>query len=178
MNQPAPIVYAFIDSQNLNLGISHNVIHPKTHQLVHKGWALDFEKFRKFLKDKYKVSRAFLFIGHKPGNESLYEYLHEIGYSVVLKPTTTYVDGKGETIVKGNVDTDLVLYAAKEMPNYDKAVLVTGDGDFLSLCEYLDQSGKLGTILIPNKYKFSQLLNEYVNKLDFVSVNSKKLAKK
>jgi hypothetical protein len=37
-------VYAFIDSQNLNLGIKD------------LGWNLDFARFRVYLKDKYKVS--------------------------------------------------------------------------------------------------------------------------
>jgi hypothetical protein len=44
--------YAFIDSQNLNLSI-------------HKqGWALRFRKFRQYLRDKYSITRAFLFIGY------------------------------------------------------------------------------------------------------------------
>ena len=35
-------VYAFIDSQNLNLGVRS------------QGWKLDFSKFRQYLHDKYK----------------------------------------------------------------------------------------------------------------------------
>ncbi len=42
--------YAFIDSQNLNLSIKD------------QGWALDFKRFREYLKDKYGVIKAFLFI--------------------------------------------------------------------------------------------------------------------
>lgn len=56
-----PIVYAFIDSQNLNLGIRS------------QGWVLDFKKFRLYLKNKYHVEKAYLFIGMVPGNEQLYE---------------------------------------------------------------------------------------------------------
>ena len=52
--------FAFIDSQNLNLGI------------IADGWKLDFTKFRIFLKDKYNVEKSFLFIGYVKGNESLY----------------------------------------------------------------------------------------------------------
>ena len=47
-------VYAFIDSQNLNLGIRS------------LGWNLDFKRFRVYLKDKYDVKKAFLFIGYNP----------------------------------------------------------------------------------------------------------------
>lgn len=52
-------VYAFIDSQNLNLGVKD------------AGWNLDFKKFRIYLEDKYNVARAYLFIGHVAGNEKL-----------------------------------------------------------------------------------------------------------
>ncbi len=44
--------YAFIDSQNLNLAIRD------------QGWALDFKRFRRYLEDKYGVTKAFIFIGY------------------------------------------------------------------------------------------------------------------
>jgi hypothetical protein len=68
-----PKVFAFIDSQNLNMGVSCDVMrHGKK---VYSGWKLDFKKFRIYLKDKHKVDTAFIFIGNLPGNEGLYEYL-------------------------------------------------------------------------------------------------------
>src|SRR3954468_17991814 len=70
-----PTAYAFIDSQNLNLGTQR------------MGWKLDWRKFRKYLEDKYGVTKAYTFIGYMSENESLYEYMHELGYLVVLKPT-------------------------------------------------------------------------------------------
>lgn len=171
-----PTVYAFIDSQNLNLGVSRDVY--RKGKKIYSGWELDFGKFRQFLKDKYRVEQAFLFIGNLASNESLYAYLQRIGYVVVLKPTTSYKDGGGKIKVKGNVDTDLVLYAAsKEIDNYDNAVIVSGDGDFLSLYEHLEAQDKLGKILIPNKKSYSQLLVKFAEYFDFVSVNQKKLPK-
>ena len=64
--------YAFIDSQNLNLAIRN------------QGWVLDFRKFRKYLQDKYKISRAFLFIGYMPQNQALYTGLQKNGYILIL----------------------------------------------------------------------------------------------
>lgn len=175
-NPKKPIVYAFIDSQNLNMGVSSNVY--KHGKKIYSGWQLDFKKFRRYLSDKFKVEAAFLFIGNLPGNEGLYEYLQRCGYILILKPTTTYKDKEGEIHVKGNVDTDIVLYAvAKEIENYDKAVIVTGDGDFLSLCEYLHEKNKLGVVSIPNKLSHSHLLDKYVHVFDYVAVNRKKLEK-
>lgn len=169
-------VYAFIDSQNLNMSIGSNITHKG--RRIYYGWRLDFEKFRIFLRDKYKVEKAFLFIGDMEGQEELYESMQQAGYEVVLKPTTSYTDPEGNLTVKGNVDTDLVLYAAaKEFDNYDKAIIVTGDGDFLSLLEYLDEKGKLGKIIIPNKVRYSQLLTKFAHYFDYASTNRKKLEK-
>lgn len=148
--------YAFIDSQNLNLGINS------------LGWKLDFKKFRLYLKNKYGVEKAYLFIGQMPGNESLYDFLQDAGYHLIFKPTTEYkVDGK--VAVKGNVDAELVLYAAaKVYERYDKAIIVSGDGDFMCLVEYLDQKGKMAHLLVPNA-RYSKLLGnfqKYIFRLD------------
>lgn len=151
------VVYVFIDSQNLNLAIRD------------QGWKLDFARFRIYLREKYKVSKAFLFIGYVPGNQQLYTQLQESGYIVIFKPTLEYIrDGK--TIIKGNVDAELVLHAMIQFPNYSQAIIVTGDGDFYCLVEHLNQRGKLLKLLVPNVYKYSRLLKPFAaNKLDFMN---------
>ncbi len=68
-------VYAFIDSQNLNVTVQKF------------GWKMDWRKFREFLGDKYGVTKAFMFIGYVPENEDMYKQLHDSGYLIVLKPT-------------------------------------------------------------------------------------------
>ncbi len=144
--------YAFIDSQNLNLGVKS------------AGWALDFRKFRLYLKNKYGVNKAYLFIGQMAGQETLYDNLQNMGYQLVFKQTTEYKVG-GKTVVKGNVDAELVLYAAAKVFNqYDRAIIVSGDGDFRCLAEYLLEKNKLLHILAPNK-KYSSLLNSYASKI-------------
>jgi uncharacterized LabA/DUF88 family protein len=88
----------------------------------------------------------------------------------VLKPTVdiTQAQEPGDTHekhkVKGNVDVELVLYAMKEMPNYKKAVIVSGDGDFYALAEYLEEKGKLAKILTPN-WQYSSLLKPFEDKI-------------
>src|SRR3989344_9462397 len=134
--------YAFIDSQNLNLSISA------------LGWRLDFKRFRVHLREKYGVTEAFLFIGYIEGNSDLYTALQEAGFICIFKPTLKYKDGT----TKGNCDAELVLYSMIEYPNYEKAIIVTGDGDFYCLVNYLIEKHKLAAVLIPNKLKFSALL--------------------
>jgi uncharacterized LabA/DUF88 family protein len=167
--KPKKPIYAFIDSQNLNVSTQRF------------GWKMDWKKFRQWLSDKYDVEKAYMFIGYVPEFEDMYQQLHEAGYLIVLKPTfdmtkprpteKEQVPGEkkeDEKPTKGNVDADLVLWAMKEMPNYSKAVLVSGDGDFYGLVEYLADQKRLLKLLAPNAF-YSGLYNqfdEYVVRLD------------
>lgn len=153
--------YAFIDSQNLNLGTQH------------VGWKMNWKKFREYLREEHDIEKAFMFIGYVPDNEDLYNQMKEAGYVVVLKPTVDMLMTEEELsnekhVTKGNVDADLVMYMMKEIPNYKKAVLVSGDGDFYTVIEYLRDKQKMHKILVPN-YKYSSLLkqfDEYIIRLD------------
>ena len=136
--------YAFVDSQNLNQATQN------------MGWNMDWVRFRAFLKEKYNVQVAYLFIGYVPENQDLYAFLQKAGYVVLLKPTTQLKDGT----VKGNIDADLVLQVMIDYNNYDKAVIVTGDGDFHGLVNYLYSQQKLETLMVPNRRLYSQLLTD------------------
>ncbi len=70
-----------------------------------------------------------------------------MGYVCVFKPTLTYKDGS----TKGNCDAELVLHAMIEFSQYKEAVIVTGDGDFHCLVQYLISKDKLKKILVPNQ---------------------------
>ncbi len=136
-------IYAFIDSQNLNLGVQS------------AGWKLDFRKFRLYLKNKYAVSKAYLFIGQMAGRESLYDRLQSMGYHLIFKPTTTY-KLNGRIVVKGNVDAELVLYAAaKVFRDYDQ--------------------GKLLHLMVPNN-KFSKLLRRFTKEMVRINPLRRQLA--
>src|SRR5580698_2708919 len=131
--QQKPNTYAFIDSQNLNLGTQR------------MGWKLDWRKFRQYLANEHGVTKAYMFIGYMSENEALYEYMHELGFLVVLKPTIDVSashevkekaeasaniknpddkEDKEKPTIKGNVDAELVLYAMKELKNYQQAIIV------------------------------------------------------
>lgn len=168
-------VYAFIDSQNLNVSVQKF------------GWKIDWKKFRAHLADKYGVTKAFMFIGYVPEFEDMYKQLHDSGYLIVLKPTFDMTKPKAEERtpiaeedkkpVKGNIDADLVLWAMKELPNYSKAIIVSGDGDFYSLVEYLEGQGKLLKLLTPSGY-YSNLFNRYENYIERLDQSRKELSYK
>ena len=150
-------VYAFIDSNNLHLGV------------LSQGWKLDWRKFRQYLRNKYNVNKAYLFIGQVAGNEALYAFLQESGYILIFKPTLEHQQ-QDKVKIKGNVDAELVLHSMIQYKNYDKAVIVTGDGDFHCLVEYLEEKGKLLKILAPTNH-YSSLLRKFNNKNYIVRID-------
>lgn len=159
------IVYTFIDSQNLNLGVRS------------LGWRIDYKKFRLYLKNKYNVERAFMFIGLVGNNQKLYTELQAAGFILIFKPTVQYFEN-GKKTVKGNVDAELVLHAAAvEFPNYDKAIIVSGDGDFACLLEFLEEKNKLLHVLAPS-HKYSKLLKPYSQYIVHMSKLKKSIAYK
>ena len=145
MNQrPSVGNYAFIDSQNLNQAT------------LNMGWNVDWARFRAWLKEKYNVQVAYLFIGYIAENQELYASLQKAGYILIFKPTLQQRDGT----VKGNIDTELVLQVMLDYKHYDKAVIVTGDGDFHSLVNHLYNQNKLEMLIAPNKRLYSQFLTD------------------
>lgn len=153
--------FAFIDSNNLYLAIKD------------LGWSLDYARFRRYLEEKYGVSKAYLFIGFIEKHKDLYKSLQEKGYILIFKPTLVYKDGT----TKGNCDAELVLQAMIDINDYDKAVLVSGDGDFFCLVDYLIKQKKLEKLLVPNQRKYSALLKSIPSEyLAFVSDLKEKIA--
>ena len=156
--------YAFIDSQNLNLGVRSS------------GWWIDYKKLRLYLKNKYNVTHAFMFIGMVANNQSLYTSLQAAGFILVFKPTVQYF-ANGKQTVKGNVDAELVLHAAAiEYSNYDKAIIITGDGDFACLMDFLETRDKLLHVLTPN-HRYSKLLQPFAHRIVHISSLKKSLNK-
>ena len=152
--------FAFIDSQNVNLGI--NAI----------GWKLDWRRFRVHLDEHYGVTRAYIFIGYVPENQGLYRSLQNYGYILVFKPVMYRKDGKP----KGNVDAELVLQAMIDYAEYERAVIVTSDGDFSCLVQYLYERKKLERVLSPNRKGCSVLLKRAAReRIDFLEDARKKL---
>jgi len=140
--------YAFIDGQNLHLGTQEG------------DWAVDHKRFRKYLKRKYGVSQAFYFLGYvSENNQDLYSSLQKAGFIVVFKEHTQSMLGKK----KGNIDTDLVFEIMKMLfddVEMDEVVLVSGDGDYKKIVEYLISKDKFKKILFPNRKFASSLYND------------------
>lgn len=135
--------YAFIDGQNLHFGIKS------------LGWKLDHKKFRAYLEQEHGVSKAYIFLGFMEEHQDLYNVLQEAGFICFFKPLVRYEDGT----IKGNVDADMVLQVMVDLEKYDKAVIISGDGDFSGMLRHLIYKNKLGQVIIPNRDKYSSLFD-------------------
>ena len=140
--------YAFIDSQNLYRGLQA------------LGWSVDFKKFRNYLSDKYSVSKAYWFVGYIAENRWFYQALKKAGFVVIFKEVSWNLSGEP----KGNIDVHLTLYTMDQINLYNQAIIITSDGDFGVLVEYLKKRDKLKAIISPAKNSTSFLLRKAVGR--------------
>jgi uncharacterized LabA/DUF88 family protein len=146
---------AYIDNTNLHKGAEA------------EGFAVDYTKFRTYLREKFGVKTAYIFIGYVPGNEERYRKFQEQGYTLIFKPTIP--DGNGK--IKGNCDAELVLQAVRDHfeNNFEKMVLVSSDGDFGCLVQFLLEMERLEIVLSPrSENKCSTLIKRLSPKITFL----------
>jgi len=152
--------YAYIDGANLYNGV------------LELGWKLDYARFRVWLRDKFHIENAYLFIGLVPNNKDLYTSLQEMGYVLVYKEVT--YDGKGR--VKGNCDAELVLKVATD--HYEKrsgkAVIVASDGDYACLVRFLKEKNVFLSLVSPSN-KCSYLLRKLNIPIVYINTQKHKL---
>ena len=83
---------AYIDGTNLYKGIESH------------GTELDYFRFRKWLLHKYRINKAYIFMGYISKQKSLYQYLQNAGFKLVFKESVTQ-----RGVVKGNADAEMIL---------------------------------------------------------------------
>lgn len=126
---------AYIDGSNL-----HNAVR-------NLPWEFDYARFRVWLTDKYSIEQAYIFLGLMPKYKDLYKYLQECGYTLIFKEVIYDRDGKA----KGNCDADVVVQAMQDAyeNKFDKAILVSSDGDYAPLVRFLQGRDKMETVVSP-----------------------------
>ncbi|MDP2788659.1 MAG: NYN domain-containing protein [bacterium] len=136
--------FAYIDGANLHKGAES------------LDWKFDYKRFRIWLREKYGVEQAYLFLGFVPKYKDLYTRLQEYGYTLVFKEVI--FDGEGKA--KGNCDADIVVRAMQDTyeNKFTKAILVSSDGDFSPLVKFLISKNKIEVILSPYETKKCSVL--------------------
>ena len=159
---------AFVDAQNLHFGTTKCYLCAEKLGLDIKkirlsdctcgnAWKVDLSKFRVYLEKKYKVSKAYYFLGCiNEDLRDLYDEIQEAGFILKFREHNTVMLGKK----KGNIDSDLIFDVMKRLyqkENFDKVVLISGDGDYKMLVDFLIKEEKFEKILFPNR-KFASSL--------------------
>lgn len=146
-----------------NVYIDGNNLYRSAQEL---GFNIDYKKFRGWLRQKYNANNIYLFIGLVPNRVKFYEYLQSCSYILVFKQTVSV----GEKI-KGNCDAELVLKTVSDfyIKSFDKCILVTGDGDFGCLVEFLKENNSIDRVLSPDVNKCSFLLRNKNVEITFLN---------
>ncbi|MCA9357343.1 NYN domain-containing protein [Candidatus Nomurabacteria bacterium] len=140
---------AYIDGQNLYMGTTKR----------EPVWIVDLQKFRVYLKEKYKVKKAYYYLGYVQDGanfETLYEEIQSAGFILVFREHSSAMKGTK----KGNVDADIVFSIMKRLYKkepFDKVILVSGDGDYKMLVDFLIEENKFEKILFPKRRFASSL---------------------
>jgi uncharacterized LabA/DUF88 family protein len=147
----------------INIYIDGNNLYRSAKEL---GFEINYKKFRGWIRQKYNPAVVYLFIGLVPERVKFYEYLQSCGYVLIFKQTVSV----GEKI-KGNCDAEIVLKSVSDFYNktFDSCILVTGDGDFGCLVEFLKENKSITGILAPDKKKCSFLLRNKNTEITFLN---------
>lgn len=154
---------AFIDGQNLYMGTAKREIDP---------WKINFARFRVYLKEKYCVDEAYYFLGYvQEENQDLYDEIQKAGFILKFREHNPAMIGKK----KGNVDSDIIFHIMKKIykkEDFEKVVLVSGDGDYKLVVDFLIEEKRFEKILFPDLDRASSLYKKISNNF-FASLNDK-----
>ncbi|OQB09508.1 MAG: NYN domain protein [Parcubacteria group bacterium ADurb.Bin216] len=158
---------AFIDGQNFYLGTARCA----------NPWEVSLKKFRIFLKDRYKVVAAYYYLGFRNAdNKDLYKEIKDAGFELNFRE-----HNKGmATLKKGNVDSDIIFSVMEKIyyqEKFDKIILVSGDGDYKRMIDFLIKEKRMNKILFPNRdfasSLYKKLGSEFYDYLDGPSIKKK-----
>lgn len=143
----------------------------------HNKWRINLKRFRVYLEKKYHVEKAYYFLGCvQEENQDLYEEIQAAGFVLVFREHNTAMLGNK----KGNVDSDIIFSIMKKLYKkeaFNKILLVSGDGDYKQLVDFLIEENRFRKILFPNR-KFASSLykklgSEFFDYLDNENVKNK-----
>jgi len=160
---------AYVDGQNLYMGTAKSS--PQ--------WHIDLARFRTYLKQKYDVDRAYYYLGYVQEGvdyENLYEAIQTAGFILVFREHNSAMLGKK----KGNVDSDIIFSVMKRLylkEKFDKVVLVSGDGDYKSLVDFLVEQDRFKKVLFPNR-KFRSSLYKSLSSTYFAYLDDADIKRK
>ena len=138
---------AFVDGQNMHMSTT----------TADKSWRIDLARLRVYLRQKYSVEKAYYFLGFvQDEHQELYDEIQEAGFILHFRKHNSAMLGKK----KGNVDTDIVFHIMKKLYQkepFNKIVLVSGDGDYKLMVDFLIEENRFEKVLFPDQKRASSL---------------------
>ncbi len=157
----------FIDGQNLYMGT----------RSCDPSWEVDLAKFKIYLEQKYNASEVYYFLGYvQDKNEDLYDDIQKSGLILKFREHNSAMLGKK----KGNVDSDIIFNIMKKMykrESFNKIILVSGDGDYKALVDFLIEENKFEKVLFPNR-KYASSLYKRLERRRFAHLEDKDIKRK
>lgn len=109
------------------------------------GWKINFKKLKRYFEAKCTLIGIYYYNAHfenNPRQKSFFDMLSRKGFILRTKQIRIILNNDGSKTLKGNCDTDIVVDAVSSMSEYDTAVIMSGDSDFISLVNLLRGKGK------------------------------------
>ncbi|MFH0804987.1 MAG: NYN domain-containing protein [Patescibacteria group bacterium] len=153
-------VGVFVDVQNLYYSGRHLY-----------GRKVNFGEILKSAVGGRKLIRAIAYVikAQNPDEQKFFEALEQEGFEVKMKDLQVFYGGNR----KGDWDIGIAMDAIRLSSKLDVVVLVTGDGDFVPLVEYLQNHGQFVEVVAFTESASSQLVRE-VDKFTDLSQQSRK----
>jgi len=150
--------YAFIDGSNI------------IYSSRAEGWHVDQKKLCEYLKKKYGVLKALFYYGKDSKNPKQLKFLQKLesfGFTLRTKEIKRY----GQRM-KANCDVDLTMDALILIQKYDRAIILSGDGDFLPLYQHIEKKKKK-VIIIASAKNTAREIKQFVAE-EFVTLGTLK----
>ncbi|MBU2233937.1 NYN domain-containing protein, partial [Patescibacteria group bacterium] len=124
-----PKIGVFIDNANLFYAQKQS------------GWKMDVKKFKELFKN---LNLQFINYHIATPDKSDHSYKDSINYNESIQPYVDlkikllkYIPVAGKIVKKGDVDVNLTIDAIERLKDFDIAMIVSGDSDYLALRDYL-----------------------------------------
>ena len=113
---------------------------------------IDYKKLLNHFRGECNLIRALYYTAIAEDQEyssirPLIDWLDYNGFTLITKPTKEFTDSSGRRKIKGNMDIELAVDAMVLSRQLDHIVIFSGDGDFRSLVQALQEKGKRVTVI-------------------------------
>lgn len=116
------------------------------------GFDIDYRRLLALFRQRARLLRAIYYTALIDDAEyspirPLIDWLDYNGYTLVTKPAREFTDSLGRRKFKGNMDIELAVDVMRLVDSLDHVVLFSGDGDFRSLVEAVQDKGRRVTVV-------------------------------